>query len=72
MPRKRTNAELETERREARANADRLQELAEKALAKLPPSEREQRERAGSDAAWLRELAERAQTELDRQARRDA
>jgi hypothetical protein len=47
-------------RRQMRENAERTRLLAEKALAELPPSVQEQRERAGSNAAWLEELAELA------------
>jgi hypothetical protein len=49
-----------------RVNAERTRRLAEKRLAGLPESVREERERAGSNAAWLRQLAEKAQAELDR------
>lgn len=49
-----------------RGNADRLRQLAEKRLAALPESVREERDRAGSNAEWLRQLAEKAQAELDR------
>jgi hypothetical protein len=49
-----------------RVNAERTRQLAEKRLAALPESVREERDRAGSNAAWLRQLAEKAQAELDR------
>jgi hypothetical protein len=49
-----------------RENTERTRGLAEQGLAELPPSVREARQRAGSNAAWLRELAEKAQAELDR------
>jgi hypothetical protein len=55
-----------------RENTERTRRLAEKALAELPPSAREERERAGSNYAWLRQLAERAQADLDRREQREA
>ena len=53
-----------------RENTERTRRLAEEGLAKLPPSAREERERAGSNHAWLRLLAERAQAELEERERR--
>lgn len=58
-----TKADAEA-RREMREHAERTRRLAEKALAELPPNVREQRDRAGSNAAWLHELAEQAFAKL--------
>ena len=69
---KRPRTELDAERAQARQSAAWLRELAEKALAELPPSAREARARAGSNAAWLRGLAEKAQAELDRRKQQPA
>jgi len=65
MPEKKRKPETEAERSQRRDSAARLHELAEEALAKLPPHFAEARERAGSNAAWLRQLAEKAQAKLD-------
>ena len=65
MSEKKRKPENEAERSQRRDSAARLHELAEEALAKLPPHFAEARERAGSNAAWLRQLAEKAQAKLD-------
>jgi len=81
MTAKETKAEAAARRERARADAEWLRRLAEKAEATLgararrpappsgrPTSEERRAERASAraDAAWLRELAERGKAELER------
>ncbi len=62
---KKTKAELEAERRRARANTERTGQLAEQGLADLERARGRPIRRPGSNSDWLRELAEEAQAELD-------
>jgi hypothetical protein len=65
-----TKAEIEAARRRARANTERLRQLAERGLAELERDRGEPIRRPASNAEWLRELAEKAQAELDTRKQR--
>ncbi len=70
MAKRETKAEAEARRADARASAEWLRELAERAEAKLPPEKR--RPHGRTNAEWLRELAEKGKAELDERKAREA
>jgi hypothetical protein len=87
MEKKETRAEAKARREQARADADWLRLLAERAEAKLPPDKRRpqprltpltkterqaERAQARANADWLRELAEKGKAELDERKAREA
>ena len=63
MAKKKTRAEIEAERAQARANGEWFRGLLERAEANLPPDQR--RPPGASNSEWLRSLAEKAKAELD-------